>query len=223
MKEENPPKQIFDVFNTLFRQQVHLLIATGMDEARPKIETKSEEEHITGFIAEAMKQYLRRGTPRWTKNYAVHNEAPIPSDEHPGKKRECMDLVVEFVAQAGRPEYVFEAKPLNYVKTYQRAGNYTDKDEAMGRFLKGEYAGYTARFPEVAMLGYMHTDTAEIWRKRLKKAIDKKKVELALRATQEDVSVIPQFPAEWVSKHDRESAPDRPVTIYHLLLSFPLP
>jgi len=122
-----------------------------------------------------------------------------------------------------RPEYIFEAKPLNYEKTYQRTGNYTDKDEAIGRFLKGEYAEYTARFPEVAMLGYMHTDTAEIWRERLKKAIAIKGTELALRATQRDVTVITKFPMEWVSEHDRKSAPDCPIAIYHLLLHLPLP
>jgi len=223
MKEEVPSKQTFDVFSDIFRRQVHLLIALGMDGARTKIKPGSEEEDITGFIAAAIQHHLRRRTFKWTKDYAVHNEKPIPGAKHSGKERECLDLVVEFVAQAGRPEYVFEAKPLNYAKGWQLMANYTNKDEAMGRFLKGEYAMYTARFPEVAMLGYVHTDTVETWRERLKKAIARKRTELALRATQQDVSVIPQFPAEWVSEHDRESAPDRPVTIYHLLLPFPLP
>lgn len=223
MKEEDPPKQIFDVFSDLFRQQTHQLIVQGMVGARLKLKPDSKEEDITGFIAAAIQHHLRRRTFRWTKNYAVHNEKPIPGAENSGKERECLDLVIEFVAQAGRPEYVFEAKPLNYAKTYQRTGNYTDKDEAMGRFLKGEYAEYTAWFPEVAMLGYMHTDTVETWKARLKAAIAKKGVELALRATQRDVTVIAEFPVEWVSEHDRASAPDRPVTIYHILLPLPLP
>ncbi len=223
MKQEDPPKQIFEVFSDLFRQQAHQLIAQGMVEARPKLKPDSDEEDITGFIVAAIQHHLRRRTFRWAKNYAVHNEKPIPGVERSGNDRKCLDLVIEFVALVGRLEYIFEAKPLNYEKTYQRTGNYTDKDEAIGRFLKGEYAEYTARFPEVAMLGYMHTDTAEIWRERLKKAIAIKGTELALRATQRDVTVITKFPMEWVSEHDRKSAPDCPIAIYHLLLHLPLP
>jgi len=109
MKEENPPKQIFDVFNTLFRQQVHLLIALGMVGASSEIKPGSKEEDITGFIAVAIQHHLRRRPPKWAENYAVHNEKPIPGAKRWGKERKCLDLVVEFVAEAGRPEYVFEA------------------------------------------------------------------------------------------------------------------
>ncbi len=216
MKEAEPARFVIERFTVLFRLQVHLLLAWGVDAARAKIKLDSDEEEITGFIAEAIKQCLNRQPVPWTKFYAVHNEHPIPSDEHPGKERSDIDLIIEFVARVGRPEYVFEAKQLNYAKPHQRAGNYTD-GEAMGRFLAGEYANYTARCPEVGMLGYVLSDTAATWHTRLKEAIVAKGTELSLRRPQEDIRIVDAFPLEWTSEHDRTSV-DRPVTIYHILV-----
>jgi len=166
----------------------------------------------------ALKDRLLRQEPRWSHFYNVHNEHPIPSDEHPGKQRECIDLAIVFVAGRGRPEFVLEAKQLNHAKSYQRAGNYTGA-EAMKRFLSGDYAAYTARFPEVGMLGYVLSDSVGAWRDRLKTAIKDKGPELALRRPQQDIRVVADFPLEWTSEHDRQST-SRPVTIYHILVSF---
>lgn len=216
MKEAEPTPFIFEVFSSFFRVQVHSLLAWGIDVAQAKIRPDSKEEHITGYIAEAIKDRLLRQDPGWTQFYDVHNEDPIPSDERPGKERSPIDLLIVEVTGTGRPEYIFEAKQLNFTKKHQRTGNYTGS-EAMGRFLAGEYANYTARFPEVGMLGYVLSDSAETWRDRLKAAIQSKRTELSLRHPQEDVRVVDAFPLEWTSEHDRKSTP-RPITIYHILV-----
>lgn len=216
MKEAEPTPFVFEVFSSFFRVQVHLLLAWGIDAARAKIRPDSEEEHITGYIAEAIKDRLLRQDPMWVQFYDVHNESPIPSDEHPGKERDCIDLTIVFVTDRGRPEFVFEAKQLNYTKRYQRTGNYTDA-KAMKRFLAGDYANYTARFPEAGMLGYVLSDSVKMWRDGLKAAIQDKGTELSLRRPQEDVRVVDAFPLEWTSEHNRKSAP-HPVTIYHILV-----
>jgi hypothetical protein len=83
--------------------------------------------------------------------------------------------------------------------------------------MNGEYAEYTARFPEVGMLGYVLSDSVADWREWLKTAIDERKDDLHLRSPQEDVTVCDSILLEWISKHDRTSS-DLPVEIYHILL-----
>lgn len=133
-----------------------------------------------------------------------------------GKDRRKTDLFVEFVWWKERPEYVFEAKPQNYSKTHQRTGYYTGS-EGMERFLEGEYADYTAEYPEVGMIAYVLSDSVEIWRDRLKSAIDHRQNQLRLGAPQENVAIVDEFPFEWRSQHKRMSS--TPILfIYHILL-----
>lgn len=203
-------------FTDIFRKQIHVLLGKGYRKALPHIQPESKEEAITGFVAHAIQEILNTGNERWLRHYAVHNEKPISGQVQTGKSRRKLDLTIEHVSQRGRPEYVFEAKPLNQPKTYQRTANYID-EEGLQRFLQGEYALYTARFPEAGMLGYVHSDTPAQWRERLKKAIDEKADVLRLQAEQCDVEIIDEFPVEWCSVHNRDSSTSA-ITIYHVLL-----
>ena len=206
---------VFEAFSEVFRLQVHLLLAWGYEYARAQIESDDEND-ITDLLYQSIRHILRSGRATWCDNYSVHNEAPISGGKHTGKARRSIDLLIEYVTLPGRPEYVFEAKPLNYPKRYQRVGNYVGRD-GVKRFLSGEYADYTANYPEVGMLGYVLSDTLEHWRKDLKKVIDNKSTQLRLKGPQQDVHLIDAFPLEWVSQHERDSN-DHPITIYHILL-----
>ena len=95
--------------------------------------------------------------------------------------------------------------------------DYYVKAKGMQRFLEGEYADYTANYPEVAMIAYILSDSVEIWRDRLKTAIDQQQVQLRIEATQEDVAVADEFPFEWRSQHRRSSS-NTILSIYHILL-----
>ena len=88
----------------------------------------------------------------------------------------------------------------------------------MGRFMEGEYADYTARFPEVAMVGYVVSDSIEDWHNRLKTAIEEKKEQLRLHRPQENVVICDAFTHEWMSEHVRDSS-DLPIIIHHVLLN----
>ena len=83
--------------------------------------------------------------------------------------------------------------------------------------LWGEYAEYTARYPEVGMLGYVLTETPARWHEQLKKAIDAHAELLQLNAPQFAVNIVDELPFEWGSEHKRTSA-DTHITIYHILL-----
>ena len=182
MKTPVASSPVAECFTAAFRGQAHMLLALGIRAARPRIAPDSQEEHISGFIAQAIKECLYEEPFPWMASYTVHNEHPIPSDKRRGKERRNIDLVIELTAD-GRPEFVLEAKQLNYDKHYQRESNYTG-GEGMGRFLAGDYATYTARSPAVGMLGYVLSDTAAMWQVRLKAAIAAKTTELALRGPQ---------------------------------------
>lgn len=195
----------------------HLLIAWGHEAIRLELRAAKEddEESITGLLYGAIRQVLRSSRAPWFSSYSIHNESPIPG-KLKGKERRKTDLFVEFVGRRERPEYIFEAKPQNYSKTHQRTGYYIGS-EGMERFLEGEYADYTAEYPEVGMIGYILSDSVETWRGRLKEAIHQRKDRLRLISPPKDVIVIDEFQFEWRSQHRRSSA-NSPLSIYHLLL-----
>jgi hypothetical protein len=217
MKSLQPSRAIVDVFSDSFRQHVRLLIAWGLELAIDHIRQTDEEEHITGFLFDAIDEVLYSNRAAWCKHYDVHNERPISSGGQPGKSRREIDLLIKFVTSPYRPEYVFEAKPLNYLKPYQRESNYINKG-ALQRFIRGEYDVFTSRYPEAGMLGYVLSDTPEQWSERLMLVIDNNQALLRLIPPQVSIVTVSSFPYEWVSEHKRESS-ERPIKIYHLLLN----
>lgn len=219
MKQSQPSPNISNTYWPIFRKHAHLLIAWGYQEIKLELTRSSEddEESITGFLYKAIRQILRSGRAKWCYTYTIHNEAPMPGGKRKGKDRRKTDLFVEFVTSKDRPEYVFEAKPQNYAKTYQRTDYYVGA-KGMERFLEGEYADYTANYPEVGMIAYVLSDTVETWRDRLKDAIQLKEKQLQCNAPQEDVLVVKDFQFEWVSYHKRSSSTGT-LSIYHILLN----
>lgn len=218
MKQSQPSRAFSNVYWPSFRQHAHLLIAWGHEAIKAEIllSREEDEENITGLLYEAIRQILRSNKAPWCSRYTIHNEAPMPGGKRKGKDRRKTDLLVEFVTVKARPEYVFEAKPQNHVKTHQRTPYYVG-ERGMERFLTGEYADYTASYPEVGMIAYVLSDSVEIWRERLKTAIGQEPTRLRLIGDQEDVVVVDAIQYEWRSYHKRNSS-DTPLCIYHLLL-----
>lgn len=216
VKQSQPSPFISNAYWPIFRKHAHLLIAWGHEAIRPQIllSHEEDEESITGLLYEAIRQILQANHAKWCSNYSIKNESPMPGGKRTGKDRRMTDLLVEFVTMKGRPEYVFEAKPQNYAKRHQRTNYYVGSD-GMERFLEGEYAAYTATYPEVGMVAYVLSDSVETWRDRLKKAITQQgKLRLI---SLEDVVVIADFQFEWTSQHQRGSSSDA-LSIYHILL-----
>ncbi len=198
-----------------FRLHVHLLLAWGFAEIQPTLAT-DDEEKISGGLYDAIQNILEADTPpeKWCNHYAIKNESPIPGRE--GKDRKRTDLIFEYVTLPGRPHYVFEAKPQNYRKDHQKMNYYTGP-KGMRRFLAGDYANYTAEYPEIGMLGFILSDTVELWKQRLLGSIERNKTKLRLSGSQEDVHIIDEFGCEWVSYHERDSS-EQLLRIYHILI-----
>lgn len=218
MKQQKPETEAAVTFTKRFRKDVHQLIAWGVEDARPLIKKTEAEETITNYIRNAIRNTLQSTRDSWWRNYDVHNEEPISTQNRTGKDRKEIDLLIKWVTRLRQPEFVFEAKPLNFPKKYQRSSNYIN-NEGMGRFIKGDYASFTAKYPEAGMLGYVMSDTSDQWRAWLQKAIYEKGRTLKLvRSSQQSVIIIDAIPLEWVSKHQRKKT-SKPFTIYHILVS----
>lgn len=203
----------FTKYLAAFRRDAHQLIAWGYEDTRHKINSNRDEEEISGFLYDAIQTRLRLSDcPNWCNRYAVKNEDPFSSETRIGKHRKKTDIIIEEVATAGRPEFIFEAKCLNYRKSHHRKNNYIGQ-EGLQRFVRAEYA---ANYPEAGMLGYLQSDTLQIWTKSLKTDIEKNGSKLNLMPPQKDVNIVDAFPCEWVSKHTRGK--QGTISIYHVLL-----
>ncbi len=206
-----PSEVYFGVYRSLFRRQVHQLIAWGHHNARYRIQSNNEEEpNITGYITEAIRARLVTNSPPWCVYYFVHEDTPKAASGRSGRFRPRPDIIIE-TNLGGRPEYVFEAKRLR--TNGFGANKYIDSD-GMGCFISGRYA---SRYDETAMLGYVQGDSLTHWKDQVTKAIDGNAKQLCLKSSQYDNTVIDVFPLEWVSEHERVNL-GRSITIYHILL-----
>jgi len=202
----------FDTYWPPFRQHVHELLAWGYADARSKITQDREEEEITGFIAEAIRERLAASVcPRWCEHYALKENNPVPGKDRTGKRRKVPDFIFELTTPP-RPEYIFEAKRLRPDNSF-RESYYFHK--GLARFLHEEYA---SKYLEAGMIGYMQCDTLEEWIGRLKKYLEhdaKRGCKLGLQSTPRDIQVLQTIPQEWISEHIRQTG--NGIGIYHIL------
>jgi len=210
-----PNKEYFGPFSLSCREHVHRLVHWGYEDARRRIQQPTskkdtEEESITGFIAESIDDRIDFGRESWLKHFSVHDDPRVPTEGRSGKYRSRADLIIKSTARGG-PRYVFEAKPLK--KRVNTVSGYTGSD-GMGCFISGKYA---SRWDEVGMLGYIQSDSLAEWKDKVERKIDRDAQKLSLTGSQRNEQVIDAFPLEWVSEHNRNSV-RRSITIYHILL-----
>lgn len=204
-----------DPYWTKFRERVHILLLNGYGGAIQRIKAPGtrDEPAITGFITEAIEQWLLDG-PEWCDEFEVKDDPPISGtklDGTPriGRGRKRPDIIIGSTKRP-RPKYFFEAKRLR-----EKGGSeeYMGSD-GMGCFIDGIYA---REYHEGAMIGYFEMETANYWQATLWSEIDSKIVELKLIPPQEVIQELGMFPLEWLSKHNRPSV-GSPISIFHILL-----
>lgn len=214
MKRTTVSRDFAQIYRDSFRLHAHLLLLWGYQQAQQMFRSADEEE-ISDLLYQRIQYVLMAEKESWMARYSVKNEDPISGIGKAGKKRREIDLLIEFTVRE-RPQYVFEAKVLNWQKSHQRTSNYVDKN-GLGRFIEGEYADFTARFPEVGMLGYVVSDSLEEWQVRLQSHINREGQKLRLCGPQENVIVCEEINHEWISRHERGSS-EQAVTVFHILL-----
>ncbi|MBU1661756.1 MAG: hypothetical protein KKD28_09820 [Chloroflexi bacterium] len=217
MKNTSPSLRYFGAFPDAFIEHIHQLIAIGYVDALPRIKVNdkkaNEEPSITGFIITALtnRKMSLTPSPRWIMRYSFHDNFPVEHDGRIGSDRLMPDIIIE-ISDIGLPQFIIESKRL--LKGQSTAGNYTGS-EGMGCFIDGRYAG---RYSEAGMLGYVQSDSIEVWAKKVREKIDKSSDELNLAIPQQTVNFHPQIQHEWVSIHKRMTSEGRSIKIYHILL-----
>ena len=202
-------------YDLSFREDAHQLLAWGYLDARHLITPRREETEVTGFIAEAIQLKLSSAEidERFDR-YSLQEDNPVSGEERTGKRRVRIDITIESSFRPrdkSRPQYIFEAKRL--CRPNQTLGDYLG-DEGILRFLQGRYA---AHCPEVAMVGYVQTNTADYWATTLEVRLDSNSNnQFYLTEKLSPIEVIAHLPDEWVSKHLRES--QMPISIFHIFL-----
>lgn len=205
----------WDAYEQSFREDAHQLLAWGYQDARQLIASEREETEITGFIAEAIQ--ARLSSPeidRQFERYNIKDDNPIPGEGRTGKRRMRIDVIIESNSRPRhkpRPWYIFEAKRL--CRPSHPISKYTDKD-GLFRFIQGRYA---ADCPEVAMLGYVQTDTVDHWVAELTARFENdSRNQLSVTQKLSRVIILSDLTEEWSSSHKRTNG--TPLTVFHLFL-----
>jgi len=202
-------------YRNAFRKRVFTLLKWGYERLDAAV-YKSSEEDITGDLVKEIKEVLQdRNYPRWVGKYTVHEEPRVNSPDRKGKKRKRLDIEFERVCHGSRPCYPFEAKRL-CAKTHP-ISKYSGSS-GMGEFLAGNYA---ADKNEAGMLGYIQSDTPEIWAKKAENKFktDSTKIQMCSGGDWIRVNIVNKLDCTYRSVHNRILI-GKPITLYHLFLDF---
>jgi hypothetical protein len=215
MESDERVSTFWSEYDQSFREDAHQLLAWGYQDARQLITPDREETEITGFITEAIQARLNSAEIHERFNrYSLKDDNPVPGEGRTGKRRMRIDIIIESSSRPRhkpRPWYTFEAKRL--CRPSHLISKYVGQ-EGIIRFVQGKYA---ADFPEVAMLGYVQTDTASYWITELTKLFAKdSKKQLSITQKLSRVAVHLDLTDEWSSGHRRVNG--TPLTVFHLFL-----
>jgi hypothetical protein len=207
MTTNNINAQWVNLYEKSFRKDAHQLLAWGYQDSLSQIHANLEEEEITGFIGEAIKEKLNDPyTDERFDRYFFNEEQPQSSQGRTGKGRFRLDIVIQYSGSKPRPEYIFEAKRLR--KGSHSIGKYTGKD-GMQCFIDGRYA---SQYPEAAMIGYLQSNDYSYWEKELRRKFNDDK-----NSQLKQIKIICSLPYEYFSKHKRRSG--QSIIIYHIFLN----
>ena len=206
---------VWSTYEQSFREDTHQLLAWGYQDARRLIAPDSEETEITGFIAEAIQ--VRLSSPAIDERfdrYSLKDDNPVPGEGRTGKRRMRIDIIIESSSRPRhkpRPWYTFEAKRL--CRPSHPINRYVGR-EGIIRFVQGRYA---SDCPEVAMLGYVQTDTIGRWVAELTERFENDSAnQLSITRKLFQVTIHPDLADEWSSSHKRTNG--TPLTVFHLFL-----
>lgn len=176
----------------------------------------NDETIINGKLCEAMDEVMRDPrSPGWVERYALKDDNPQNVDGREGKGRPRIDIEIERVKRP-RPRFRFEAKRLK-ARTRHTASVYLGED-GMGAFLSGEYP---LTHPEAGMIGYVQSDTEDVWATRIGQALAAAGKKFRVRSGGEwgREKLAKNLSHTYRTVHTpKDARPD--LTVYHVLLRF---
>jgi hypothetical protein len=206
------------LYRTAFARNCMALVVRARLRLVPGALQNAEEPHITGeIIREAQNIIESEQSETWMDNLEIKDDPPQNVAGRFGKRRPRIDFEFVQVGRGRRPRFHIEAKRLyrsDSVNEYFGSGG-------LGMFVEGTYA---AEWPSAGMLGYVQSDSRDIWLSRLDQGFAARVVPLRV-----DPSTSGLDSAGWSgdgldevmrSSHDRSHKSLEPIWIYQLLLSF---
>lgn len=156
-----------------FREKVFKLVKMGYDLFDSNQYKDSEEPDISGELVKRIKEITQSETaPKWAAHFSIHDDPPINEPRRRGKRRRRLDIEIERTCYGQHPRYSFEAKRLSGHRfTARKYFGIT----GLGEFISGHYANDR---DEAGMLGYVQSDTLEIWAAKLEKKFQQDRASL---------------------------------------------
>jgi hypothetical protein len=206
-----------DVYLRALRRHACELLVMGYARLKPfNFADCPDETIINGRLCDAMDEVMRDPrSPDWVERYALKDDNPLNVPGRYGKGRPRIDIEIERVKRP-RPRFRFEAKRLQ-AGTKHTASVYLG-EAGLGAFLSGEYP---LTHPEAGMIGYVQSDTEDIWASRISNALaatgNKFRVSPGGEWAKENLAN--NFRHTYRTQHEREGNGPR-LTVYHVLLRF---
>ncbi len=211
-RQPRPQSRNKPEFQTSFVTHTHCLVRMGYERLDVRSFADRQEEEITGELTRAMQSALQDPrSPRWAKNFWVHEETRVHGHGRLGKRRFRIDIEIMRHGLAERPRFRFEAKRLHDASSRSAyLGN-----DGLGCYLDGRYASDD----EIAgMLGYVQEGTVAAYGESLAAALkaDREAYRVTERGEWTEFQVVKML-STFRSIHKR-SRPLPDIVVLHSLL-----
>lgn len=206
---------LYQAYAASLRIHAHCLIAEGYARMDRAAFACAQEPVITGELVREMRAHLESAdnASGWACYYAIHEDPPLNVEGRLGTARPRVDIEIMRISPGPRPRLPFEAKRLS-ASTGHNVSGYLGAD-GLGCFISGRYP---MTHDEAGMLGYVQSDSEEIWAER---------IATALRGKKECRAVDPRFAHQgihaslrhtYLSRHLRSKG--TAFAVHHVLLRF---
>jgi hypothetical protein len=212
-----PGPSLFQAYANRLCTHAHCLIAEGYARMEKAAFASELEPAITGELVRQMRAYLESGAtaPTWAVFYTIHDDPPRSVVGKLGIARPRVDIEFERVVSGPRPRLQFEAKRLD-TPTGHTVSGYLGKD-GLGCFTSGRYP---MTHHEAGMLGYVQSETEEIWADRIELALRKEKAKYMATDPPFSYQRLHSLLRYTYRSHHRQGKRPEFVTIHHILLRF---
>lgn len=199
-------------FRQVFVTRVHQLLELGYRKFTLTDWSKQKEPAITGELVRVMEDLAC--SSKTFRHFHVHDDPHVNAPGRLGKNRKKLDIKIVSSQHLLRARFSFEAKRLG---KHNPVSNYIGQ-EGLGCFLRGDYA---AAEDDAGMLGYVQSDTAENWARKIQMKLEEPCNTFVLydNSTWREYLMRSGPTYTYHTRHDRVAL-GRPIDIYHTLLVF---
>jgi hypothetical protein len=196
-------------YREVFRRDVFELLHAGFEGAKSLLSSDDEETVISSRLVDAIEDYLQTAPERFDR-YHAQAEHLVRSDSRLGRWRRRIDIYIAGGLDK-RASFSFEAKRLKLPG--HPVGAYVGPD-GLELFVEEEYA---AEESEAGLIGYIQSDSAEVWFERVATALQADKSgRLRVIEGLAEFPVDPRLSPIGRSKHLRPSR--GALLLYHVFL-----